>query len=56
MFFYIYDVFVAAKPENLEIIKDNIKLKFNIQEYGKVNNFLGVYCECGRDVKVFTKN
>ena len=33
---HVYDVFMAVKPYTLEKLKDFIKLKFNIQESGKV--------------------
>ena len=43
--------FMAGKPETLNIIKEKIKEKFNIQESGKVNFFLGVQYEWGCDAK-----
>ena len=44
-------VFMAGNPETLDKIKEMINLKLNIQEYGKVKKFLGVYHEWDRDAK-----
>ena len=41
--FHVNDVFRFGKPDKLKYIKENIKNKFNISEFGKVKNFLGVY-------------
>ena len=38
---HVHDVFLEGRPEPLENIKDVIKLKFIIQESGKVKKFLG---------------
>ena len=51
MYAHVYDMLMAGRPETLEKIKEMIKLKFNIQEYGKVRKFLGVYYEWGHDSK-----
>ena len=40
---HVDDVFIAGNPYTLDKIKEMINLKFNIQEYGKVKRFLGVY-------------
>ena len=45
------DVLMTGSPETLEIIKEMIKLKFNIQESGKEKNFLRVYYNYGNDAK-----
>ena len=39
---HIDDVFMAGKPDILENIKDVVKLRFNIQQSGKLRNFIGV--------------
>ena len=44
-------VFMAGKPEVLDKTKDKINMKFNIQDSGKLKNFLRVYYEWGRDAK-----
>ena len=49
---HLDDVFVAGSPETLESIKELIKLKFNIQESGKVKKFIGVYYEWVHGYKV----
>ena len=49
---HIYNVFMSGRPDSLEKIKVLIKLKYNIQESGKVNKFIGVYHEWGHDAKV----
>ena len=44
------DIFLmAGNLEALKKNKENIKMNFNIQDSRKVNNFLGVYYEWGRD-------
>ena len=48
---HVYNVLMAGKPETLNNIKERIKENFNISESGKVNNFLVVYYEWGRDAK-----
>ena len=48
---HVDDVFMVDNPETLEKTKEKIKLKLNIQESGKLKNFLGVYYELGRDAK-----
>ena len=48
---HVNSVFMAGKSETLKAIKEKIKEKFNISEYGKVKNFLGVYYEWGHDAK-----
>ena len=44
-------VFMEGRPEKLQEIKEMINLKFNIQDSGRVNKFLGVYYEWGCDAK-----
>ena len=39
---HLDDLLIAGRPETLESIKELIKLKFNIQESGKVKKFIGV--------------
>ena len=51
MSIYIDEMFMAGKLENLEKRKELLKLKFNIQESGNVNFFLGVYYERLHDKK-----
>ena len=48
---YVYDVFMSGKPEKLKNTKENNKKNSNIKESGKVENFLGVYYEWGREAK-----
>ena len=48
---HVDDVLMAVYPKALNKIKDMIKLKFNIQESGKLKKFLRVYYEWGRDTK-----
>ena len=48
---HVGGVFMAESPETLKKLKELIKLKFNIQESLKMNNFLGVYYESGHDEK-----
>ena len=47
----IYDVFMEGGPKELEKIKKPIKLKFNIQEFGKVKKLLRVYHKRGHEAK-----
>ena len=39
------DLFMDENTETLKNINKKIKYKFNIQESGKVNNFIRVYYE-----------
>ena len=48
---HVHDVFMADKPETLQVTKEKIKEIFNISDSGKVKNFLGFYYEWGHDVK-----
>ena len=48
---HIDDVLMARKPETLEKIKQNIELKFNIQDSGEIKKFIRVYYEWIRDTK-----
>ena len=48
---HVEGVFMAGNMETLEKTKENINLKINIQESGKVKKFLGVYYEWVRDAK-----
>ena len=48
---YVDDIFTARKQEIQEKIKYNINMKLNIQQYGIVNNFIGVYYEWVCDMK-----
>ena len=53
---HVDDLFMTGGLDTLENIKDMIKLDFNIQEYGRVRNFLGVYYDLYHDYKgVYTK-
>ena len=49
---HVDDIFMVGRPETLENCKEIIKLKFNIQESGKVKKFIGVYYEWVNDAKV----
>ena len=49
---HVDDIFMVGRPETLENCKEIIKLKFNIQESGKVKKFIGVYYEWVNDPKV----
>ena len=49
---HVDDIFMVGRPETLENFKEIIKLKFNIQESGKVKKFIGVYYEWVNDAKV----
>ena len=49
---HVYDIFMTGRKDNFKKLKDLIKLKFNIQQYGKVKKFLEVYYEWGHDKKV----
>ena len=51
MLVHVDNVFMAEKPGTLKKINKMIKLKFNIQESGKVKKYLGVYYEWGCDAK-----
>ena len=48
---HVDNVFMAGKLETLKVIKENIKEKFNISEFGKVKKFLEVYYQWGHDEK-----
>ena len=48
---HVDDVFMAGKSEKLKFVKENIKEKFNISEYGKLKKFPGVYYKWDHDVK-----
>ena len=48
---HVNDVLMGGNLETLNNTKEKIKKKFNIQEYRKVKNVLGVYYEWDRDAK-----
>ena len=49
---HVNDIFMAGRPETLVNFKENRKLKFNIQESGKVKKLIGVYYEWVNYAKV----
>ena len=48
---HVEALFMDGKPETLKTIREKIKENFNISEYGKFKNFLGVCYEWSHDEK-----